>query len=177
MSQKGQRNAMKEKHNKTKKQVYFVCYTAIIAAMYVALTWFSSIFGLSSQVIQIRISEMLCVLPIFTVAAIPGVTIGCLISNLLFAALWQDIVFGTLATLIGAVGTYLLKKYPRVALLPPIISNTVIIPFVLAYAYHFEGGIPFFMLTVFIGEFISIYLLGYILYRALNSRSKYLFKY
>ncbi len=167
---------MNNQYSKTKKNVRFTCYAAIIAAMYVALTYISAAFGLSSGVIQIRISEMLCALPLLTTAAIPGVSIGCLIANLLTGALWQDIVFGTLATLVGALGTYFLRSRPALALCAPVVSNTLIVPFVLAYAYGFEGGIPLFMATVAAGEIISAYLLGLVLYKALGKRSQHLFK-
>lgn len=150
------------------RSTLFVCRAAIIAAIYVVLTLLASVLNLSSGVIQIRFSEMLCILPMFTPAAIPGLAIGCLISNLLASAIWQDIVFGTLATLIGAVGTYLMRGNKYLAPLPPVAANTLIIPFVLAYGYGFEGGIPFFMLTVGIGEIISIYVFGLLLYGTLK---------
>lgn len=152
-----------------------MCRAALIASLYVVLTLIASAFGLSSYAIQIRFSEALCILPIFTTAAIPGLAIGCLISNLICAALWQDILFGTLATLIGALGTYALRKYKWIAPLPPILANMLIIPFVLAYCYGFEGGVLYFMLTVGIGEIISVYLLGMILRRALEKHQSVLF--
>ncbi len=162
-------------NNKRKNKTLYLCRAALIAAIYVVLTLFSSMLGLSSGVIQIRLSEMLCILPIFTPAAIPGLTVGCLCSNLLTGAIWQDILFGTLATLLGAIGTHLLRRSKWLAPIPPIVSNTVIVPFVLAYAYKYEGAIPFFMLTVGIGEILSIYLLGMILYHALEKKKHYLF--
>lgn len=152
-----------------------MCRAALIASLYVVLTLIASAFGLSSYAIQVRFSEALCILPIFTTAAIPGLAIGCLISNLICAALWQDILFGTLATLIGALGTYALRKYKWIAPLPPILANMLIIPFVLAYCYGFEGGVLYFMLTVGIGEIISVYLLGMILRRALEKHQSVLF--
>lgn len=161
---------MKEKdlHQKT----LFTCRAAIIAATYVVLTFVSALFGVSSGIIQIRFSEMLCILPIFTTAAIPGLTIGCLSANLLIGgAIWQDVVFGTLATLIGAIGTYSLRKFKWLAPLPPMLANTVIIPFVLAYGYKFEGGLPLFMLTVGIGEIISVYIFGLIFYHAIKNKN------
>ena len=102
-------------------------------------------------------------LPFFTSAAIPGVTIGCLIANLLVSGMWQDVLFGTLATLIGVLGAHLLRKFPYLVPLPTVISNTVIVPLVLAYAYNVEEGIPFLMLTVGLGEVISAYVLGMLL--------------
>ena len=157
------------------KKTLFLCRAALIASLYVVLTLIASAFGLSSYAIQIRFSEALCILPMFTTAAIPGLAIGCLVSNLICAALWQDVVFGTLATLIGAIGTYALRKNKWIAPLPPIFANTIIIPLVLAYCYGFEGGIPYFMLTVGIGEIISVYLLGLILHKALEKHKNILF--
>lgn len=161
---------------KNRNKTLFLCRASLIAAIYVVLTAFSAMLGLSSGVIQVRLSEMLCVLPIFTSAAIPGLTLGCLCANLLTGGLiWQDVVFGTLATFIGAVGTYSLRKFKWIAPIPPIAANTVIVPFVLAYAYKYEGALPFFMLTVGAGEVISIYLLGMLLYHALEKKKGYLF--
>ena len=160
---------MKTSQNHAK--VRYLCYAAIIAALYVALTLISGALGLASGAIQVRISEALCVLPFFTPAAIPGVTIGCFIYNLIFVGNPLDIIFGTLATLIGAVGTYLLRRYKWVAPLPPVLSNAIIVPFVLAYGYDVEQAIPFMMLTVGVGEIISIYVLGMLLYTALYKRT------
>lgn len=144
---------------------------AMIAALYVVLTGLARLFGLDSGVIQIRFSEALCILPCFTPAAISGLFAGCLLSNLLAGAVVWDVIFGSLATLIGAVFTYILRSNKFLAVLPPIISNTVIIPFVLAYAYGFDGGIPYFMLTVGIGEIISCGVFGLLLHSAV-SKSK-----
>ena len=152
-----------------------MCRAALIASLYVVLTLIASAFGLSSYAIQIRFSEALCILPIFTTAAIPGLAIGCFVSNLICAAIWQDVVFGTIATLIGAIGTYALRKYKWIAPLPPILANTIIIPLVLSYCYGFEGGVLYFMLTVGIGEIISVYLLGMILHRSLEKHQNKLF--
>ena len=119
--------------------------------------------GLSSGVIQLRFSEMLTVLPAFTSAAIPGLTIGCLLANLLSGCLALDIIFGSFATLIGALGTYALKKHVFLAPLPPIISNTLIIPFVLRFVYSVPNSLPFIILSVALGEILSCGVLGYIL--------------
>ena len=160
-----------------KRKTLYLCHAAIIAALYVALTYLSSLVGLSSGAIQCRFSEALCVLPYFTSAAVPGLTVGCLISNLLAGtAVWADIVFGTLATLIGAVGTLLLRKIKwLLAPIPPIASNTLIIPFVLKYAYNLQDGVGFLMLTVGIGEIISVGVLGTLLLLALEPYKKRLF--
>lgn len=158
------------------KKVLFIVQAAMIAAIYVVLTYFISAFNLASGAIQVRISEALTILPFFTPAAIPGLWIGCLLSNLLTGCLPMDVVFGSLATLLGAVGTYCLRKYKWLAPIPPIVANTLIVPFVLAYVYGAEGSIPYFMLTVGIGEVISCYVLGMILLNALNKYRNVIFK-
>ena len=120
------------------KKVLFLTQAAVIAAIYVVLTIFISAFNLASGAIQVRISEALTILPFFTPAAIPGLAIGCLLSNLLTGAAVYDVVFGSLATLLGAVGTYLLRKHKFLCTLPPVIANMVIIPFVLRYGYGLD---------------------------------------
>lgn len=150
---------------------------AVIAALYVILTFIASLFGLSSGVIQLRLSEMLTILPAFTPCAIPGLFIGCVLSNLLTGCAPWDVVFGSFATLLGAVGTYVLKQksVPKWLLtLPPIIANTIIVPFVLAYVYGAEGTIPFFMLTVGIGEILSCGILGMLIYPLCAKQLKHL---
>ena len=142
------------------KKVLFISQAAMIAALYVVLTVLANALGLANYVIQVRFSEALTVLPFFTPAAIPGLTIGCVLSNLLTGCLPLDIAFGSLATLIGAVGTYLLRSYKLAAPIPPILANTLIVPFILAYVYQFEGSIFYFMLTVGLGELISCGILG-----------------
>ena len=107
------------------KKVLFLTQAAVIAAIYVVLTIFISAFNLASGAIQVRISEALTILPFFTPAAIPGLAIGCLLSNLLTGAAVYDVVFGSLATLLGAVGTYLLRKHKFLCTLPPVIANMV----------------------------------------------------
>ena len=159
--------------NKTTGKIRFLTYSAVIAALYIVLTYLAQLVGLSGQnAIQCRFSEALCILPYFTPAAIPGVTLGCFLANLLTGAAWPDLVFGTLATLIGAVGTRLLRKWKYLASVPPILANTLIIPFVVRYAYaNVEESLPFLFLTVFLGEVISCGLLGTLLQLALDKRN------
>ena len=105
--------------------VLYLTYAGVIAALYIVLTWFSALFGLSGMgAIQLRLSEALCVLPYFTAAAVPGVTVGCLLANVFTGAALPDIIFGTLATLLGAIGTRLLRRYRYLAPLPPIMFST-----------------------------------------------------
>lgn len=146
-----------------KNKVRYLVQSATIAAIYVVLTLMANMFGLANYAIQVRFSEALTVLPAYMPSAIPGLTIGCLISNFLTGAMAPDIIFGSIATLIGAVFTYIFRWDKWFAPIPPIISNTLIIPFILAYVYKFEGSIWYFMLTVGLGEIISCGILGYIL--------------
>lgn len=157
------------------KKTLFLCRAAVIAALYVALTYVSAVMGLSSGAIQIRFSEALCVLPFFTYAAVPGLTVGCFVANLLFGASTLDIIFGTLATLIGAVGAYYCRRFPLLVPVPTVVSNTVIIPLVLYFSGVSEGTIPFMMLTVGIGELLSAAVLGVALLYTLKKYSKVLF--
>lgn len=162
------------KNTKARKRLVYITEASAIAALYTVIT--IAIGPLGSAAIQCRIPEAMCVLAIFTPAAIPGMTLGCLISNIATGCLWQDVLFGTLATLIGVIGARLLRRIWWLTPLPTVISNTLIVPFVLAYAYHAEDGIPFLMLTVGIGEVISAYVLGIALYFALRKNARYIFK-
>ncbi len=153
---------------KNSNNISYITYSAMIAAVYVILTILVASFNLASGAIQVRISEALTILPAFTNAAVPGLFVGCIISNIVTGCAPFDVVFGSLATLIGAIGTYALRKKHRfLASVPPILANTLIIPFVLQYVYNLPGGIPFFLLTVGAGEVISCGIVGQILYQAL----------
>jgi Predicted membrane protein len=154
------------KENKT----LYLTQGAAVAALYVALTYLASALGLSSGAIQVRFSEALTILPCFFGAAVPGLFVGCLLANLLTGAVVWDVVFGSIATLLGAIGTRLLRKNRWLACLPPIISNILIVPFVLVYAYGVPDTIPYLMLTVGAGEVISCGILGQLLYTALDKR-------
>ena len=132
-----------------------------------ALTFIFNAF--SFRDIQVRLSEALTVLPVFTNSAVPGLFVGCFLANLISGAPLPDVVFGSLATLAGAAGTYFLgRKNHFLAPLPPITANTLIVPLVLRYAYGIETAIPLMMLTVGIGENISCGVLGLGLYYALR---------
>ena len=155
-----------------------LAHGALIAALYVALTHAQNLLlpNSASMAVQFRVSEAMCVLAFFTPAAIPGLTVGCLLANILCGNIFWDVIFGTLATLLGAIGTRLLRKRPLLALLPPILSNTIIVPIVLTYAYGIPGGIPWLMLTVGIGEILSCGLLGQLLWGTLDKHKAQLFK-
>lgn len=156
------------KHAKT----LYLTRGALIAALYVLLTYLSSLFGLSSGAVQLRLSEMLCVMPLFLPEAVIGLTLGCLISNLLTGAVIWDVIFGPLATLIGAVCARLMRRLPEkaswLATLPTVLSNALIIPAVLIYAYGAPEAYPYLMLTVGLGEAVCATLLGTLLLKALK---------
>lgn len=159
---------------KTRKLTLYTARGAIIAALYVVFTMIASAVGLSSGVIQFRISEALCILPIFFPEAIPGLFIGCLLSNIMVpgAVIW-DIIFGSVATLLGALGAYLMRKLPQkfiwVTTLPTIIANMLIVPAVLIFAYGAEDSYLFLLITVGIGEIVCAGIGGTTLYYLLKN--------
>lgn len=148
---------MKERKSTT----LFLAQGAIIAAMYVALTL---IFApISFGAIQVRIAEALTILPLFTPAAIPGLFIGCLIANGLGGGILLDVIFGSIATLIGAALGYLLRFNRWLVPIPAILSNTVIVPLVLKYGYGVDMPIWLLMIYIVVGEILGCYLLGELL--------------
>ena len=159
------------------KKVLFIVHAAVTAALYVVLTLTANALGLANYAVQVRFSEALTILPVFTPAAVPGLFIGCLLSNFLTGCLPWDIALGSIATLIGAFGTYMVRnsRFKFLAALPPTAANTLIVPFVLAYVYRFDGSIPYFMLTVGAGEIISCGILGLLLRSVLQRYRKYIF--
>ena len=159
------------------KKVLFLTQAAMIAALYVVLTFLVNTFGLASGAIQVRLSEALTILPAFTTAAIPGLAIGCFLSNLLTGCCILDIVMGSIATLIGAIGAYLLRKWKWLIPLPAIVANAVIVPWVLTspYGYGLTDAWWYLVVTVSAGELISCGILGMILYFALKKYCHNLF--
>ena len=152
---------------------------AAIAALYTVLSLASSFIPTVGGVFQFRVSEALTILPYFTPAAIPGLFVGCLLSNLITGALPYDLVFGSLATLIGAIGTFALRKLGKntsrtlpggmplgawLAPLPPIAANT----FVIAKISEMPESIPLFAFSVFVGEIVFCGGLGLLLLAALK---------
>lgn len=154
--------------------VLLMVQAAMIAAIYVVLTFIANAFGLANYAIQVRFSEALTILPYFTPAAIPGLFIGCILSNILTGCALPDIIFGSIATLIGAILTRKLRKNKWLAPIPPIVANAVIVPFVLLYAYGIKP-LWFSFVTVTIGEIISCGILGMLLLFALKKYASRLF--
>lgn len=151
-----------------KNQTRYLCQAAMIAALYVVLTWVSAQLGLASLAVQCRLGEALCILPLFMPAAVPGLGVGCFIANLVLHSPLPDLIFGTLATVIGAVVCRLIGRVWHtysfanltVATLPNVIANTVIVPLVLRYAYHLEDAFWLLAAEVGAGELISGTVLG-----------------
>ena len=158
------------------QRIKLICQGGIIAALYLALTLLANALGLANYAVQVRFSESLTILPYFTPAAVPGLFVGCLLSNILTGCALPDIIFGSLATLIGAVSTYMLRNKSKwLAPLPAIVSNALIVPFVLLYAYGIEP-LWFSFVTVTLGELISCGVLGMLLLNALKKYDSVLFK-
>jgi uncharacterized membrane protein len=132
----------------------------VVAALYIALTGVFAPISFSGM--QFRVSEVLVLLPVLTPAAIPGVALGCLLSNLLFGGLGiVDIVFGTLATLLAAIGTRLLRRWTPLAPVPPIVLNGLVVgtylPMILP-DYHVPIWLS--MLSVAAGETAVLFVVG-----------------
>ena len=144
-----------------KKSTLWLTQGAIIAAMYVALT--IVFVPISYGAIQLRIAEVLTILPMFTSSAIPGLFIGCVLANLLGGAVLLDVVFGSLATLIGAALGWMLRKNRWLVPIPAVLANALIIPFVLRYGYAVDMPLWLMMLTVGAGEVGGCYILGELL--------------
>ena len=147
---------------------------ALIAACYIVLTLVSQLLGLASGPIQIRISEALTILPVFMPAAIPGLTVGCVVANLISGCALWDVIFGSLATLAGAIGTYYIgKKRPRISWISPVLTNSLVVPLMLRFVYGAEGSYWYFLATILIGEIICCGGLGNLLYLGLKDKIKF----
>lgn len=154
-----------------KNRTQMVVIAGMIAAAYAALTYAASAMGLAYMGIQFRFSEALSILPVFTPAAIPGLTIGCLIANLGSPLGLIDIVCGTVATLLSAICTYALrnvrlKGIPFLAPLPSVIFNALIVGAEIGFLSE-SAFLPVFFISalqIFIGQFVVCYGLGIALF-------------
>ena len=161
-------------NKQNKKSTRYIVTGAIIAALYIALTYVSNAFGLAYGPIQFRVSEVLSILPVFTPAAIPGLTIGCLVSNI-FSFNMADMLFGTLATLLAAILTRLFRNVkffslPLLSLLPPVLINAVIVGAEIAVLSSNDAIFPLAALEVGLGQAAVCFLLGIPFYLALKNR-------
>ena len=130
-----------------------LCVSAVIAALYAAMTLLLA--PISYGPIQLRLSEAMTLLPILLPQAVPGLFVGCLIANLYTGTL-TDIIFGSLATLLAAIGTYLLRKKPLLAAACPVAANAVIVGLVLSMSFNLPVALT--MLEVGIGELGAVLL-------------------
>ena len=168
------------------KHLLFITQAGIIAALYAVLTIAQNLLlpGTASMAVQFRVAEVLCVLAIYTPAAIPGLTIGCVIANIssVSAGLgFYDMIFGSLASFLAALTMYLLrnvriKNIPFIALLMPAIFNGLIVGWEIAYFFA-EGGFTFigFLVTggfVALGELAVLLILGVPFSILLNKKGK-----
>jgi len=152
------------------KNTKFIIQAAVIAAVYATLT--IALMPFSYGVMQVRVSEALTILPFFTPAAIPGLFIGCIVSNMVGPYGLLDMVLGSSATLIAAVCSYYLRGKPFLVPLPPVIANGVIIGGMLYYAYAVPMPLIACMLWVAAGELIACYVIGYPLLKILKKYKK-----
>ena len=161
-----------------RNQTLYLCQAAMIAALYVVLTWMSATLGLASMAVQCRLGEALCILPLFMPAALPGLGVGCFVANLLFSPEPADWIFGTLATVLGALvcrwigrvwHSYSLPNL-IVATLPNVVANAIIVPLVLRYAYRLEDAFWLLGAQVAAGELIAGTVLGVLLALAIPKR-------
>ena len=160
---------------KNRKSTVFIVKSAVIAALYAIMTVVIS--PLSYGMVQCRFSESLIMLCAFTPAAIPGLTVGCLVANI-FSFNPIDMICGTTATLLSAVVGYMLRKVkiggiPWLTPLPAVIFNMIIIGLELSVYLPIEGHgflVGFFIqaLSVFIGQVIACYIFGVPVYMLIN---------
>lgn len=158
------------------KSTRYLTQAAIIAALYAVLTHLQNLLlpGSATWAIQMRLSEALCVLALFTPAAVPGLTLGCLIFNITYAAaLPLDFVLGSAATLLAAEGMWLTRRvtvrgYPLLAMLMPAIANAILVGWELTV--YIGGGFGLNALYVALGEIAVLLVPGTILYYALKKR-------
>ena len=149
-----------DQHGKT----MFIVRSAVIAALYAALTL--ALYPISFGAVQFRVSEALTLLPIVMPEAIPGLFVGCLVSNLIGSATPWDIIFGSLATLIAAILTYATRRNKILAAFWPVLCNTVIVGLVLALTLDLPVLLT--MGEVGLGELAVVYTVGMAMLAALK---------
>ena len=151
-------------------QVKSLARAGMIAAIYAALTL---IFApISFNAVQFRISEAMTVLPMLLPEAVPGLAVGCLVANILGGAALPDVLGGTLATLIAAILTRMLRKKPVLAMASPVVINGLIVGPLVYFCYEYKsifslGALSFTVFTVALGEAVVVAILGTLLIKAL----------
>ena len=158
------------------KKIKFLTLAALIAAFYALTTYLSSVFGLAFGPVQLRFSEAITVLAAVTPAAIPGLTLGCIISNIGSPMGVYDIIFGSAATLLSAAAAYLLKdikikKIPLLSLLMPVIFNGVIVGAEIYFLMPTGAGLAAFLINageIAAGEAVVCIIAGIPVYKAVE---------
>ena len=154
-----------------------LAFAGIVACLYAILTLVPGLSALSFGPFQLRVSEVLTVLPLFSPWAIAGLSVGCAISNLASPMLALDLPLGTLATFLAALFTYLLRKKPVIALLMPAVFNGLIVGSIITFFYSDIAAKPLIlignMLTVAAGEIIVCYALGLPLVKYLKKNNMF----
>jgi Predicted membrane protein len=152
----------------------YIAHAGIIATIYVALT---IIFQpISFGEMQVRVAEILTILPFFTPAAVPGLFIGCLLANIFGSSLILDIIIGSLSTLLAAYISYRLRFNKYLVPIPPIVGGIIFVPLILYFSGITTIPIPLLMLSVGIGQFISCGILGITLLFFLEKYRSHIFK-
>ncbi|MBQ8312350.1 MAG: QueT transporter family protein [Clostridia bacterium] len=142
-----------------------LCLSAIIAALYAALTLMLPVLSYGAW--QCRLSEALTLLPLVLPQSVPGLFVGCVVANLLSPVGIWDVLFGSLATLLGAIGTYKLRQRPVLAAACPVISNGLIVGIMLSVVYSLPAALT--IIQVAAGELLAV-ILGYVLLKAFRGR-------
>lgn len=162
------------------KKTVFLAKASVIGALYCVLTLLSAVFGLAYSGVQFRFSEALCLLPVFTAASIPGLTVGCLIANIFSSVTPLDMLIGTLATLFAALLTrkcrnIRIKGIPVLSMIFPVMFNAVFVGFEIALVSGEEAFWSVFLiqsLSVGAGEGAVIATLGTALILFLNKNDR-----
>ncbi len=158
-----------------KKATYFIQFV-IIAALYAGITIAEQFtVGMTKDIIQVRLSDALTVLPVFTPAAIPGLFVGCLTANYAIGCQTYDVIFGSLATLVGAIGTYLIRKHKFMAPVPPVIVTMITVPLLFTYVYRYEDSFWYYVIAIGVGQLIACGVFGIALMLGLEDHKEKLF--
>ena len=153
-------------NNNYKRTILFLTRGALICAIYTVCSLLSAYLTVGP--FQFRLSEALCILPVFLPEAIPGLFLGCILANHLTGCIFMDTLLGSVATLIGAIlarviGRKIKTVFLWVATIPNILANSIIVPFVIIFFYGSEGTYPFYFFAVLIGEVVMSGILGTLL--------------
>lgn len=163
-----------------KKRTMFLTKAAVIAAVYTVLTLLSAVFGLAFGGVQFRFSEALCILPLFSSAAVPGLTVGCIVSNIFSSVTPLDTVIGSLATFLAALLTRKLRRItvkgiPVLSMCFPVLFNAVFVGAEIAFVSGEKTLFPVFItnaLSVGFGEALVIFTLGTVLFNIISKNRR-----